>query len=320
VKGVRLVLVLGCLAGCATAAGTATLADGRGGTFPILSLTYPTRPQAVEQPGIVTGDLSLPAGHDRVPAVIVLHSCAGVTPEIADWARALNSMGYAALVVDSFTARGVTEVCTGHQSVNPGSRLADLFRAQELLITHPRVDPQRVGVLGFSYGGWIALWASHDWYQRRFMRGSVPPPAAYAAFYPAGCNVRLLQEADVRAPVRIFHGTADDWMTIDHCREWVARRRAVGQDVSLVEYESALHGFDVSRYDRPRRLPKVVNSSGCTVFQQEDGTFTEATGRRFTGASRCMTIGASIGYDARAHQQSMVDLQAFFERAFATRR
>ena len=319
-SGARLALVLVCLAGCATAAGTATLADGRVGTFPILSRTLGTSRDPVEQPGAVTGDLSLPAGNDRVPAVIVLHSCAGVTPEIADWARALNRMGYAALVVDSFTTRGVTEVCTGHQSVNPGSRLSDLFRAQELLITHPRIDPQRIGVLGFSYGGWVALWASHDWYQRRFMRGTLPPPAAYAAFYPAGCNVRLLQEADVRGPVRIFHGTADDWMTIDHCRDWVARRRAAGQDVSLVEYKGALHGFDVSRYGQPRRLPKVVNSSGCTVFQQEDGTFTETTGRRFSGASQCMTVGAWIGYDARAHQQSIADLHTFLEQAFASRR
>jgi len=312
-------LALVCLAGCATSGRVASLADGTVGTFPILTRTLPTRPDAVEQPGTVTGDLSLPAGSDRVPAVIVLHSCAGVTPEIAQWTRELNRMGYAALVVDSFTGRGVQEVCTGHRSVNPGSRLTDLFRAQELLITHPRIDPQRIGVLGFSYGGWIALWASHDWYQRRFMRGRMRPPAAYAAFYPAGCNVKLLQEGDVHGSVRIFHGTADDWMTIDHCRDWVARRRAVGRDVSIIEYEGALHGFDAVRNPEPRRLRDVVNSSGCTVFQQEDGTFTDATGRRFSGASPCMKVGASMGYDSQAHRQSIADLQTFFEQAFARR-
>src|SRR5207237_2026492 len=241
--------------------------------------------KGVEQPGTVTGDLSLPAGTDRVPAVIVLHSCAGITPSMAEWTHALNAMGYAALVVDSFTRRGVKEVCTGHTSVNPGSRLADLFRAHELLVTHPRIDPQRVGVLGFSHGGWVALWASHSWYQRRFMRGTVTPPVAYVAFYPAGCNVQLLDETDVTAPVRIFHGTADDWTTIDHCRAWVARRRAAGKDVSLVEYPGAMHGFDNPSFPEPRRLPQVVNSSGCTVFQHADGTFTEATGRPFGGAA-----------------------------------
>src|SRR5439155_1626382 len=190
----------------------ATLADGRTGSFPILTRTFPTATGAVEQPGTVTGDLSVPGGSDRVPAVIVLHSCSGVTPNVTEWARALNRMGYVALVLDSFTGRGVNEVCTGHTPVSVGSRLADVFRAQELLVTHPRIDPGRIGVLGFSHGGWATLWASQAWYQRRFMRGTLPPPAAYAAFYPAGCNARLINEADMAGgPVRIFHGTAADW-------------------------------------------------------------------------------------------------------------
>lgn len=313
-------LTLVVLGGCATSGGVATLGDGRTGSFPILTRTLPTRPEMVEQPGTITGDLSLPAGRDRVPAVIVLHSCAGVTPNVTEWARALNRMGYAALVVDSFTGRGVKEICTGHVSVNPGSRLADLFRAQELLATHPRVDPQRIGVLAFSHGGWVALWASQTWYQRRFMRGSLAAPVAFAAFYPVGCNVRLVDEADESGgAVRIFQGTADDWTTIDHCREWVARRRATGKNVSIVEYEGALHGFDIPFYARPQRFPDVVNSSACTITQQPDGTFVDEAGKKFSGASPCMTRGASMGYDARAHRQSIADLQAFLEQAFARR-
>jgi len=314
------VLALVVLAGCATSGGVVTLADGRTGSFPILTRTLPTRPEMVEQPGTITGDLSLPAGRDRVPAVIVLHSCTGVTPNLAEWARELNRMGYAALVLDSFTGRGVKEICTGHASVNPGSRLADLFRAQELLATHPRVDPQRIGVLAFSHGGWVALWASQAWYQRRFMRGTLAAPVAFAAFYPVGCNVRLVDEADGSGgAVRIFHGTADDWTTIDHCREWVARRRAAGKNVSIVEYEGARHGFDIPFYARPQRFPDVVNSSGCKITQQPDGTFVDDTGKPFSGAAPCMTRGAWMGYDARAHRQSIADLQAFFEQALARR-
>ena len=318
-KAVARVVLLVCLAGCGTSAGVATLADGRTGRFPILTVTYPTVRNPVNQPATVTGDLSLPDGGSRVPAVLVLHSCAGVTPSITAWAHALNRMGYAALVVDSFTDRGVKEVCTGHTSVNPGSRLFDLFRAHELLVTHPRVDPQRIGVLGFDHGGWVTLWASHGWYQRRFMRGTLPPPAAYAAFYPAGCNVELQDETDVTAPVRIFHGANDDWTLIEQCRAWVARRRAAGKDVSLVAYPGALHGFDNAAFPQLRKLP-VVNASGCTVFQQADGTFTDSTGRPFSGASPCMTRGGSMAYDARAHQQSVEDLAAFFAKAFAARR
>ncbi|HZF03529.1 MAG TPA: dienelactone hydrolase family protein [Patescibacteria group bacterium] len=319
-RSLAALLVCVLLAGCATSGGVTTLADGRSGSFPILTSTFPTRPGAVEQPGTVMGELSLPAGSERVPAVIVLHPCAGVTPNVTAWATELNRMGYAALVIDSFTRRGVEEICTGHASVSVGSRLADVFRAQELLVTHPRIEPRRIGVLGFSHGGWVALWASQSQYQRRFMRGTGAPPAAYAAFYPVGCNARLVNEADMAGgPVRIFHGTADDWTTIDHCRDWVARRRAAGKDVSIVEYDGALHAFDVGFFAKPQRFPEVVNPSGCRMIQQADGTFVDDAGKPFSGASPCMTRGASMGYDARAHQRSIADLKAFFGQAFEGR-
>ncbi len=305
-----------CLAACGTSTRVATLADGRTGTFPILTATYPTVPGAVEQPATVTAELSAPEGAGRVPAVIVLHSCAGVTPSIGAWAQAVNHMGYAALVVDSFTRRGVKEVCTGHTSVSVGSRLADLFRAHELLATHPRIDARRIAVLGFDHGGWAALWASHEQYQRVFVRGTVPLPVAYAAFYPAGCNAQLLDETDVTAPVRIFQGTADDWTIVEHCRAWVARRRAAGRDVTLVEYPGAMHGFDNPAFAQARYLAEVVNASGCTMLQRADRVFADADGRRFSGASPCMGHGGSMAYDARAHQQSIEDLAVFFRTVF----
>jgi dienelactone hydrolase len=316
----RALLAIG-LAGCASSSGVTSLGDGRAGTFPILTITLPTVKGSVEQPATVTGDLTLPAGASgRVPAVIVLHSCSGVDPSVHAWAGELNRMGYAALVVDSFTGRGVKEVCTGRTSVNAGSRLADVFRAQELLATHPQIDPNRIGVLGFSHGGWIALWASQDIYQRIFMRGTAAPLAAYAAFYPIGCNARLMNEADMDGgPVRIFHGTADDWTAIDDCREWAARRRAAGRNVSVVEYPGAMHGFDVAAFDPPRRLANVVNPSRCKMSQQTDRTFVEADGKTFSGASPCVTRGASVGYDARAHQQAIADVKAFLAEAFTRR-
>jgi dienelactone hydrolase len=311
-------LVALALTGCATGGGAASLADGRTGSIPILTTTTAT--DGAEQPATVTGDLTLPAGASgRVPALILLHSCHGVQPPVREWARALNEMGYGTFVLDSFTGRRVTEDCTGRTAVGIGSRLTDVFRAQALLATHPRLDPDRIGIVGFSHGGWVTLWASQSRYQRRFMRGTGANPAAYAAFYPAACNVRLLNETAMdEAPVRIFVGTADDWTPVARCREWVERRRAAGKNVSIVEYEGAMHAFDVAAFQPPRRFP-YVNPSGCTIVEQLDGTFADAEGKPFSGASPCMTRGASMGYDARAHAQALADLKAFLAEAFARR-
>ena len=302
--------------GCTTALSAVT--EGRTGRLEIPTLTIDAN--GTEQATTVTGDLSLPAdAADRVPAVIVLHSCSGTTPHLVDWAAALNRMGFAALVLDSFTARGVTEICTGRTPVSIGSRLADAHRALALLASHSRVDPRRIAALGFSHGGWVALWASQTRIERRFLRGHVDF-AAYAAFYPAACNVRLLGETDMApGPVRIFHGTADDWTPIAHCREWVARRQAAGRDVSLVAYESAMHAFDVPFFAPPRRWSGIFNAGACLVTEQPDQTFVTDDGRPLTAASPCVTRGATLGYDARAHRQSIADLKAFLDVAFGRR-
>ena len=224
------VVMLVLLGGCATALSAVT--EGRTGRIEIPSLTIAAG--GAEEATTVTGDLSLPAGTTgRVPAVILLHSCSGLTPNLVDWAVAVNRMGFAALVLDSFTARGVTEVCSGRTPVSISSRLTDAYRALALLTAHPRIDPRRIATLGFSHGGWVTLWASQAHIERRFLRSNVEF-AAHAAFYPAACNVRLLSETDMApGPVRIFHGTADDWTPIGHCRDWVARRPAAGRNVSL---------------------------------------------------------------------------------------
>jgi dienelactone hydrolase len=69
--------------------------------------------------------------------------------------------------------------------------------------------------------------------------------AAHLAFYPTSCHIRLADEDCVGdAPIRIFHGTADDAAIIDRCREYVARLRNTGKDVALSEYAGAKHWFD----------------------------------------------------------------------------
>jgi dienelactone hydrolase len=303
-------------AGCSSALSTVT--EGRTGRIEVPSLTIAAN--GVEEPTTVSGDLSIPAdAGGRVPAVIVLHSSSGMTPNLTGWAEALNRMGFAAFVLDSFTARGVTEICTGRTSVTVSSRLTDAYRALALLAAHPRIDPRRIAVLGFSHGGWVTLWASQAPIERRFLRANVEF-AAHAAFYPAACNVRLLNETAMSpGPVRIFQGTADDWTPIAACREWVERRQAAGRDVSLVAYERAMHAFDVPYFSPPRRWAGVFNPGQCTITEQPDRTFVADDGRPLTGTSPCVRRGATLGYDARAHAQSMADVKAFFDAAFRRR-
>jgi dienelactone hydrolase len=98
--------------------------------------------------------------------------------------------------------------------------------------------------MGFSFGGRTALWASHPRFQQRY--GSGPSRfAAHLAFYPTSCHIRLADEDRVGdAPIRIFHGAADEVTIISRCREYVAKLRNAGRDVGLFEYAGARHWFD----------------------------------------------------------------------------
>ena len=306
-------------AGCASTAPVRTLGEGRTGTMTLRSATLGGASAGAVMPAYITADLTLPrAATGRVPAVIVLHSCTGVRPNLRDWARELNVMGYGAFVVDSFEPRGVEEVCTGRSQVTIPSRLVDAYRALAVLATHPRIDPERIAVMGFSHGGWVVLWASHTAFQQRLKEPGTPQFAAYLAIYPAGCNARLRDETDVSGgPIAVFHGTADDWTPIAQCAAFVERLRAAGREASLVAYDGAPHAFDVPMSQTSRHLPDVLNTSGCTVVQQADGRFLDAEGQPITPSSSCVTRGASIGYDASAHRRLIGDVKAFLADAFA---
>src|SRR4051812_44597733 len=57
------------------------------------------------------GSIILPQGAPPYPAVVVLHGCNGVSQATRAWTRRLASWGYAVLLIDSFTSRGIENVC-----------------------------------------------------------------------------------------------------------------------------------------------------------------------------------------------------------------
>jgi dienelactone hydrolase len=57
------------------------------------------------------------------------------------------------LRLDSFTARGYSNVCGDPGQVSPGERAQDVFAAAYLLAARPDVRTDRIAVLGLSHGG-----------------------------------------------------------------------------------------------------------------------------------------------------------------------
>jgi dienelactone hydrolase len=262
----------------------------------------------------VTGFLALPERTDPAPAVILMHGCAGITGSEIGWATTLNGLGIATFIVDSFRGRALAQTCSRSESLNPASAMTDAYSALELLVSNPKIDRTRIAIMGFSLGGLTALRASQVRFQERFAKGSARF-AVHLAFYPAGCHIRLADEEQIgHAPIRIFHGAADDWTLVGPCKAYVERLQKAGKDAALIEYADAYHSFDNPGIAL-RRLPSVFSTRNCT-FVEESGRIVEAETRGSIFYSACRSRGASVGYNADAHRQAVKDVEAILRPVF----
>ena len=191
-----------------------------------------TEPAAVT----LTGELYTPKGGGPHPAVILMHGCGGIGKNIPAWAMWLASEGYAALVVDSFSARGLRNVCADSTALRPVVRAGDVPAAVAALRSMSEIDPHRIGLIGFSHGGSTVLGA---W--RGFKRNPDATPRAIVAFYP-GCAGQ--PAAAGAPPLLVLIGDRDDWSSPEACRELAEAARRAGRDVTLVLYPGAAHHFD----------------------------------------------------------------------------
>lgn len=261
----------------------------------------------------IEGLLTIPPTDRPVPAIVMTHGCGGISSAESGWIREFELAGYASFSVRSFAARDVSSICTGEESVSIASMIYDVYRAREVLDEHPYIDGSRVAILGFSFGGRTALWSASTRFQERYDgRGF----AAHLAFYPSTCFIRLEDEADVSGgPIRIFHGTADDWTPIEQCRAYVSRLRAADVDARIFEYEGARHGFDDANL--PEQMPVSGLSPRNCEFVERNGAILDADTGGVAGVdSPCVESGVSIGFDADARAQAGEDLFAVLSDVF----
>lgn len=115
----------------------------------------------------LNGFLVIPDAPGQRPGVIVIHEAYGLNNHIRDVTRRFAGEGYAALAVDLFTGRNRALCMARYMITNLGSRepfgVSDLKAALDHLAGMPRVDPKRIGAIGFCLGGGYAVtWARGD--------------------------------------------------------------------------------------------------------------------------------------------------------------
>jgi carboxymethylenebutenolidase len=157
--------------------------------------------------------LILPEGQGPFPAVLVLHTSSGLRPKDLDYAKRLAGEGYVCLVPAFMEAYGITNETRQATFTTHGDEIfADLVDAVELLKKRPEVAQEKIGVVGFSNGGyWAMLLAA-----RAKIRAGV---SYYGAFTAAGADRSLKRFQQVftkeSSPVLILHGSRDTTVYAD---------------------------------------------------------------------------------------------------------
>lgn len=266
----------------------------------------------------IAGELRLPFTDEvRVPAVVFLHGDAGALSNQPVWTDELVAMGIAVFTVDSFTGRGAIgqqpSIMIAGRLPTPLMRVPDAQRALELLARHPRIDPQRIGLMGVSSGARTTLSMA----TRRFSAdGSGRRYAGFVALYPP-CNLRLNDETDVTGPIRIHHGAADIVTRPEFCRAYVDRLKAAGRDAEFHEYPEARHGYDSDPRMQLQRNPALPNFSRCELVERVGGLVNVATNEPLQSTDACVGTGIEGGPAPAAAAQTRARTLSFFKTLFA---
>lgn len=289
----------------------------------IPSLTLPDRQFLAgdvngSQPVTVAGELKIAQGIGRLPAVVLMHGSGGISPTMEAWTRHLNSMGISTFVIDGFSGRGLTSVNQDQAKLGRLNFILDIYGALEILARHPRVDPERIVLMGFSRGGQGALYASLKRFHETWNRSGAQF-TGYIAFYP-DCATTYAGETDVvDQPIRIFHGTPDDYNPVATCKAYVARLQEEKRDVTLTEYPDSQHGFDAGLLGVSSNVVAAGAQTvrNCRIKEGDGGVLINAeTNEPFSYKDACVEIGPHVGGNPVTAEEARKAVSEFLQALF----
>lgn len=296
------------LFGLALASGLpSALGQVRPELHPIETVTIGTRQiltgERNGQRTLLAGELRIPPGNGRVPAVILVHGSDGLSLSLERWAQELNSIGIAAFLLDSFSGRGITSTVNDQSRLHGLALMVDAYSAMGILIKHPRIDADLIAIMGFSKGAVAAVYSSNERFRKVYAPVSGARFAAHIGLY-TNCNTMFHDDEKVtRAPIRLFHGGADDWTAIGPCRAYVNRLKKSGADATLTEFPLAQHGYDYFFLGTESKVYRgATTTRNCQLVEGEHGLIlNRKTGMPYdVTRDPCVERDPHVGYSETA--------------------
>jgi dipeptidyl-peptidase-4 len=209
-----------------------------------------------------------PAGFDpgkRHPAIVDVYGGPGVQRVLDAWTGAsfTQILTRAGFVVFQLDNRGTAARGTAFQAPIHGrlgeTEVADQIQGARWLASQPFVDAARIGVWGWSYGGYLSLlllckapdlfragvsgapvtdWRLYDThYTERYLGRPQDNSEGYAA------SSVLPHAGQLRGKLLVLHGMADDNVLFSHSTKLFRRLQDLGIPFDVMVYPGAKHGL-----------------------------------------------------------------------------
>lgn len=180
-----------------------------------------------------------PEAKGKVPGVLVVHDWMGVGPFVKDKVQQLAAMGYAAFAADVY-GKGVRPANPAEAGQQAGKYKGDraLLRSRvraalDTLVAAEGVDPARIVVMGYCFGGTAAIELAR----------SGAPVAGVVSFHGGLDSPTPADGKNIQGKVLALHGADDPFVQPKDVAAFEDELRQAKVDWQLIAYGGAVHAF-----------------------------------------------------------------------------
>ncbi|MEM9255009.1 MAG: dienelactone hydrolase family protein [Pseudomonadota bacterium] len=175
-----------------------------------------------------------------LPVILIAHAWDGLVPDIQEKARKLAASGYIAFAVDIY-GNGKTESDFTKLEQTLGPYMADRKRllqrmdaAFQAALTIPGADPQRIGAMGYCFGGTAVL---------DLARGGNSAVKGVVSFHGRLTDNGLNQNGPIAAKILILHGDDDPLVPADQVADFKQEMNRKQADWQVHAFSGTVHSF-----------------------------------------------------------------------------
>jgi dienelactone hydrolase len=182
----------------------------------------------------------------RRPGILIVHEWWGLNNYVKGRTEQLARLGYVAFAVDMYGNGLVAQnpqtagKLAGSVRNNPQLELARVQAALDSLKSNTRVDPAKIAIMGYCFGGGVALDFARSGAD---IRGAISFHGALESKTPAAPNA-------IKAQILVLHGADDPLVPFSQVTTFIDEMKKANANYQVNLYSHAVHAFTNPEADK----------------------------------------------------------------------